>query len=148
MATFENDLQRVGLFSDLSQRQLKKLSHSFRERSFKPGTSMITEGKMSGCDFFIITEGAASVSVNGKEVEQLGPGDHFGELALITEQVRTATVTATTRLDCLLMASWDFRKFIKANPDTAWKLLQHLTRVLLEAQNTSQSNRSPASLTR
>jgi len=141
MASFEKDLQRVGLFSDLSQRQLKKLSRSFRERSFKPGTSMVAEGKMSGCDFFIITEGTASVSVKGKEVEQLGPGDHFGELALITEQVRTATVTATTSLDCLLMASWDFRKFIKANPETAWKLLQHLTRVLLEAQNTSRSTR-------
>lgn len=135
MASFEKELQRVGLFSDLSQRQLKKLSRSFRERSFKPGTTMLTEGKMSGCDFFIIIDGTASVTVKGREVQQLGPGDHFGEMALITEQVRTASVTATTRLNCLLMAVWDFRKFIKANPDSAWKLLQHLARALEEAQN-------------
>ena len=141
MASFEQDLQRVWLFGDLSQRQLKRLSRSLRERTFTPGTTMLREGKMSGVDFFVIIEGAASVSVNGKEVEQLGPGDHFGELALITEQVRTATVTATTPLRCLLMASWDFRQFIKANPDTGWKLLQHVVRALVEAQNAGRSSR-------
>jgi CRP-like cAMP-binding protein len=141
VASFEKDLQRVWLFGDLSQRQLKRLSRSFRERTFKPGTTMLREGKMSGVNFFVIIEGAASVSVNGKEVDQLGPGDHFGELALITEQVRTATVTATTPLRCLLMATWDFRRFIRANPDTAWKLLQHVVRALVEAQNPGRSTR-------
>ena len=138
VATFEKELQRVSLFTDLSQRQLKKLSRSFKERTFRPGTAMLREGEMSGVDFFVIVEGAASVSVKGKEVEQLGPGDHFGELALITEEVRSATVTATTPLRCLTMATWHFRRFVKENPDTAWKLLQHVVRELVEARSTGQ----------
>ncbi len=132
MASVADDLRHVWLFGDLSQRQLRRLARSFRERKFRPGTSMVRQGEMSGVDFFVIVEGEASVVVDGKEVGTLGPGDHFGELALITEQVRAATITATTPLRCLAIASWDFRRFVKENPDTAWKLLQHVVRALLE----------------
>jgi len=85
--------------------------------------------------FFVITGGEASVSVDGMEVAKLGPGDHFGELALISEQVRSATVTAEGHLQCLVMAFWDFRRFAKENPDVTWKLLQHLVGVLTEERN-------------
>jgi CRP-like cAMP-binding protein len=132
VASLAEDLKRVPLFRDLSQRQLKQLGRSFREREFRPGTSMVRQGEMSGVDFFVIVEGEASVVVDGKDVGQLGPGDHFGELGLIAEQVRAATVTAVTPLRCLLMASWDFRRFVKTNPDAGWKLLQYLVRALLE----------------
>lgn len=141
MAAVANDLKRVALFSDLSERQLKKLSRSFKERSQRPGTTMLREGKMSGVEFFVIIDGEASVSIKGREVERLGPGDHFGELSLITGQARTATVTASTPMRCLTMASWDFRQFIKDNPDTAWKLLQYLVRELVEARSISQPTR-------
>ena len=66
------------------------------------------------------------MSVDGSEVARMGPGDHFGELALITEDARTATVTTATSLRCYVIAFWDFRKFAKENPDLMWKLLQHL----------------------
>lgn len=85
---------------------------------------------MSGVGFFIVAEGEASVSVDGSEVARIGPGDHFGELALIAEDARTATVTAVTRLRCHVIAFWDFRKFAKENPDVSWKLLQHLVGLL------------------
>ena len=86
---------------------------------------------MSGVGFFIVAEGEAAVSVGGKEVARVGPGDHFGELALIREDARTATVTAVTRLRCYVIAFWDFRKFAKQNPDVSWKLLQHLAALLV-----------------
>jgi CRP-like cAMP-binding protein len=129
-----DDLKKVPLFSGLSQRQLKRLSRDFKERDFKPGTTPVRQGHMSGVGFFVITEGEASVSVDGTERARLGPGDYFGELGLISERARTAAVTAETPLRCVMLASWDFRRFIKDNPDASWKLLQHVVDLLAEAE--------------
>ena len=135
MAKLVDELRQVPLFSGLSQRQLKQLARGFKEREFRPGTSMVRQGEMSGVGFFVITGGEASVTVDGMEVAKLGPGDHFGELALISEQLRSATVTAEGPLQCLVMAFWDFRRFAKENPDVTWKLLQHLVGLLTEERN-------------
>jgi CRP-like cAMP-binding protein len=130
VAGFLEDLQQVPLFSGLNQRQLKKLARGFKERSVGPGVTLLREGQMDGVGFFVIVEGTASVSVKGTTITHFGPGDYFGELAMISEQVRTATVTADTPLRYLVMAFWDFRKFAKENPDVSWKLLQHLADVI------------------
>ena len=130
MATLVEELKRVPLFSELSQRQLKRLARDFKERTFQPGTSMLQQGHMSGVDFFVIAEGEALLSVDGKEVGRLGPGDHFGELALIGQRARTATVTAESPLRCLVMTSWNFRRFVTDNPDVSWKLLQYVVGLL------------------
>ncbi len=130
MATVVDELKRVPLFNGLSQRQLKRLARDVRERRFGPGRAIVRQGQMSGVGFFVVAEGDASVTVDGRVVARLGPGDHFGELALIAERVRLSTVTAETPVRCLVMASWDFRRFVKANPDVSWKLLQYLVNVL------------------
>jgi CRP-like cAMP-binding protein len=116
-----DDLSGVPLFSSLNQRQLKKLARGFKERSFEPGRPVVREGHM---------EGSASVSVDGKVVSKLGPGEYFGELAMISEQARRATVTAETPLRCAVMVFYDFRKFAKDNPDVCWKLMQRLADIL------------------
>ncbi len=125
-----DELRGVRLFSGLSQRQLRQLARLAKERQFRPGVTVVEEGTMSGVCFFIVAEGEGLVSVDGEEVARIGPGDHFGELALISEAARTATVTAVTRLRCHVIAFWDFRKFARDNPDVAWKLLQHLADLL------------------
>jgi CRP-like cAMP-binding protein len=125
-----DDLAKVRLFSGLSKRQLSRLARRVKVRQFRPGVDVVVEGTMSGVGFFIISEGEASVTVDGREVARIGPGDHFGELALITEDARTATVTAVTRLTCNVIAFWDFRKFARENPDVCWALLQHLAGLL------------------
>ncbi len=130
MSAVADELARVRLFSGLSQRQLRQLARYAKERSFRPGTCVVSEGTMSGVGFFIVAEGEATVSVEGAEVARIGPGDHFGELALISGEARSATVTADTRLRCHVIAFWDFRKFAKSNPDVSWKLLQHLAGLL------------------
>jgi CRP-like cAMP-binding protein len=89
-----------------------------------------TEGEMSGVGFFVVASGEAAVSVGGKNVKTLGPGDHFGELALITNRERSATVTAQTAMRCLEIRFWDFRDFALDNPDVMWKLLQHVVELL------------------
>lgn len=128
--TAAENLKRVPLFADLDGRQLKKLAGQFRERTFKQGVSIVQEGTMSGVGFFVITQGEAEVHVNGNDVASLSAGDHFGEIALVSEAERTATVTARTDLQCLEIPFWDFRDFALKNPDVTWKLLQHVVEVL------------------
>ena len=130
MTNLTDDLKRVPLFSELSQRQLRHLAHDFKERHFRAGATIVREGQMSGVDFFVILAGDATVTVRGSEVGRLGPGSYFGELALIGERERLSTVTAWTDVRCLTMASWHFRKFVRSSPDVAWKLLQHLVGML------------------
>jgi CRP-like cAMP-binding protein len=130
VASVVDELARVKLFGCLNQRQLRRLAKSVKVREFRPGVAVVTEGTMSGVGFFIVAEGEASVSVDGQEVARIGPGDHFGELALITEDVRSATVTAVTRLRCHVIQFWDFRRFAKENPDVSWNLLQHVAGLL------------------
>jgi CRP-like cAMP-binding protein len=124
-----DNLKRVPLFAELNDRQLKKLGAKFRERTFQPGTPVVQEGKMSGVGFFVITDGEAVVSVRGTDVATLSAGDHFGEVALVSEAERTATVTASTQLRCLEIAFWHFREFALQNPDVTWKLLQHVVEI-------------------
>ena len=99
MAAPVDVLQRVPLFAELNQRQLKRLAADFRERRFKEGTAIVRQDEMSGVGFFVITDGVAAVEIDDREVATLGTGDHFGELALISEGLRTATVKAITPLD-------------------------------------------------
>jgi CRP-like cAMP-binding protein len=129
--TVADDLKRVPLFSGLSQRQLRQLAKDFRERRVKPGVELIKQGAMSGVDCFVIAEGEAVVKVDGNEVARLGPGDYFGELALVTERVRSASVVAVTEMRCHTIQFWNFRKFAKTNPDVTWKLLEHVTELLV-----------------
>ncbi len=124
-------LKQVPLFAGLNQRQLGRLARKFKERQFKAGTAVVQQGRMSGIGFFVIADGEASVSVDGKEVARLGPGDHFGELGLIVERERTASVTAESALACLEIPTWDFREFVKGDGDVSWKLLQHVAETLI-----------------
>ena len=135
MASLAEELKEVPLFSGLSKRQLKQLTGCFREREVKPGTALIREGEKSGITFFVIVEGTATASVAGDEVGKLGPGDHFGELALISEDVRGATVVADEPMRCLAMGFWDFRRFAKQNSDITWKLLEHVVELLSEERS-------------
>jgi CRP-like cAMP-binding protein len=141
-------LQRIPLFSDLNQRQLRRIARDVKERNFNEGTSIVEQGEMSGIGFFLIVEGEAGVVVDGRRVARLGPGDHFGELALIAESTRTATVTALTPLRCLELTAWDFREVAKEHPDITWKLLQHVVAVLLEERLRTSRATAEASLGR
>ena len=134
MSRVADELKQVPLFSGLSKRQLGRLARNCRERIIEPGMRPVREGEKSGVDFFLIVEGEAIVTVGGKQVAKLGPGNHFGEMAAISKRERNATVTAATRLRCVTMTFWDFRQFARRNPDVTWKLLQHVVDRLETAQ--------------
>lgn len=126
-------LQRVRLFEDMDQRELRSLASSFKERTFGAGDTVATEGA-GGVGFFIIEDGEAKVTLRGEEKARLGPGDYFGELALITEGRRTASIVAETDLRCYGLTSWEFRPLVESNASIAWKLLQALAKQLREAR--------------
>ncbi|HXV33115.1 MAG TPA: cyclic nucleotide-binding domain-containing protein [Gaiellaceae bacterium] len=125
-------LSRVPLLSGLDRKELRRLAGVFAERAFAAGDVVVKQGDERGIGFFVIIEGTARVSANGSDVAVLGPGDHFGEIALLGDRIRTATVTADADLQTLVTTVWDFRAFVKNNPDTAWKLLEHLAGLLAE----------------
>lgn len=105
-----------------------------KERTFPAGATLAVEGE-EGVGFFLIEEGRARVTVRGSEVGELGPGDYLGELALIVETPRTATVTAETDVRCYGLTSWDFRQLVETNASFSWKVLEATARLLLETQN-------------
>ena len=126
-------ITQVPLFSDLSKRELEQVTKLLKERRFSAGETIAKEGA-GGASFFVISSGEATVSIKGNEVAKLGPGDYFGEIALIDEGARAATVTAAGELVCYGLTLWDFRPLVQSNGVIAWKLLQSLAKKLREAQ--------------
>jgi CRP/FNR family transcriptional regulator, cyclic AMP receptor protein len=115
-------LRKVPLFADLDNRELEHIASSMRERRFKAGDVVTQEGS-GGVGFFVVEEGEAEVDVGGETRASIGPGDYFGEIALINESPRTATLTARTDMLCYGMTPWDFRPLVESNSAIAWKLL-------------------------
>lgn len=127
-------LRRVPLFADLDKRELAQIARLFKERRFSAGQTVVQEGS-GGAAFFLIDSGEATVTAGGRRRATLGPGDFFGELALIDEGVRTATITAETDLGCYGLTFWDFRPLVQNNAAIGWKLVQALVRRLREAES-------------
>jgi CRP/FNR family transcriptional regulator, cyclic AMP receptor protein len=120
-------LKRVPIFSDLDDKELERIASSMKQRTFQAGDKVTTEGQ-GGVGFFVIEEGEALVTVGGDERRRLGPGDYFGEVALLNQSVRTATITAETELRCYGLTSWEFRPLVETHGSIAWKLLQVMSK--------------------
>lgn len=125
-------LARVPLFEDLNRREVKQIARLFKERRFSEGETVVKEGS-GGAAFFVIDSGEATVSVGGEKRSTLKPGDYFGEIALIDEGARSATITASTDLVCYGLTFWDFRPLVQQNGAIGWKLLQSLAKKLRAA---------------
>ena len=126
-------LQRVPLFSDLDRKELERVAASMKERTFSAGDTVTAEGS-SGVGFFVIESGEAKVTIGGELRAVLKSGDHFGEIALIDEGARMATITAATELVCHGLTLWEFRPLVQENGAIGWKLMQSLARELRAAE--------------
>jgi len=115
-------LKKVPLFAGLEDRELEQIADTMQERRFAAGSTVTQEGS-AGVGFFVVEEGRAEVAVGDDRRGTLGPGDYFGEIALLTDSARTATITAATDLVCYGMTPWDFRPLVESNSAIAWKLL-------------------------
>jgi CRP-like cAMP-binding protein len=126
-------LQRVPLFAGLKPRELQRLAGSFKERTFSAGEVVAEEGE-GGAGFFVIESGEAVVTVHGDERGRLGPGDYFGDIALIDQGGRSASIQAESDLHCYGLAFWDFRPLVESDARIAWPLLQAMAKRLRAAE--------------
>jgi len=133
MAIEPEELRSVRFLAPLKDRALKKLAGSMTERTAAAGDDLVAQGT-GAIAFFVILEGNAAVSVDGRQVRVLGPGDHFGEVALILpDGSRTATVRAVSDIRLGGMSSWNFKGFIDEHPEVTWPLLVMLAEQLAGA---------------
>jgi CRP/FNR family cyclic AMP-dependent transcriptional regulator len=115
-------LKRVPLFAGCSKSELRELAKTADELDLREGTVLTREGR-PGREFFVLVEGTARVSKAGRKIAEVGAGDWFGEIALITNSPRTATVTATSPVDVLVITDRRFRTLVETMPSIALKVL-------------------------
>ena len=106
------ELSKVGLFSDLSEEDLEALSTYADEVTVSEGKHLVDQGGYA-YDLFAIVEGTAQVIVDGEVVNELGPGDFFGETGVLAKERRNATVVAKTRMRLVTLTGWDLRRMRK-----------------------------------
>jgi pyruvate,water dikinase len=126
-------LERVPLFAELDPDEVEQIARLFKVRRFFAGETVIREGS-GGAAFFLIDSGEATVSIRGAERAQLKAGDHFGEIALIDQGHRVATITASSDLVCFGLTFWEFRPLVLSNGAIGWKLLESMAKMLRAAQ--------------
>jgi CRP-like cAMP-binding protein len=116
-------LSNVPLFSECSKKELQEIASVSKEVDHKEGAVIAREGD-KGMGFFLILDGTAKVSVGGRTRRKLGPGEYFGEIALLDEGPRSATVSAETPLKLMGITGWNFRRVVTQHPAIAQKLLK------------------------
>jgi len=122
-------LKKVPLFAGLDDRELDQIASSMQERRVSAGETVLEQGAL-GAGFFVVEQGEADVNVNGEPRGTIGPGDYFGEIALLAGSDRTATVTARTDMVCYGLTPWDFKPLVESNSAIAWKLLTAMAQKL------------------
>ncbi|SRR5216683_1899565 len=135
----EETLASVELFSGLDKKELRHIANSSQERKYTAGSILMHEGS-TGAGLFVIMAGhvkiTKAVDPDRAELElaTAGPGDVLGEMALLDDLPRSATVTAVDDVTALLLPIWDFRTTLRSNPDIALKLLATLSHRLRKAE--------------
>jgi CRP/FNR family transcriptional regulator, cyclic AMP receptor protein len=116
-------LKRVPLFAGCSKKELERIATLADEIDFRAGKRLIREGE-PGREFFVLVDGSAQISRKGKPIDTAGPGDFFGEMALLADQPRNATVTTTSDVDALVVTARSFRDLIGDSPLIALKVMR------------------------
>jgi CRP/FNR family transcriptional regulator, cyclic AMP receptor protein len=124
-------LRRTPLFADLSKKEITLLARLSDDLEVDAGKVLCKEGQI-GREFFVIVDGEVDVTRKGRPVKRSGGDDFFGEIALLEDIPRTATVTARTPLRLFVLTSRDFRHLVNASPSVERKIMRSLARRLLE----------------
>lgn len=137
----EDTLARVDLFSTLNKKELQELTKSCQERSYPAGTTILSQGD-TGVGLYVLKSGKVRVVQSNNpdraetELAVVGPGDVLGEMALLDDLPRSASVVAIDDVTALLLPIWEFRSILRSHPDIALKLLAVLSRRLRKVEAT------------
>ena len=144
MAVAIEDLRKVRFLSPLKDRDLRRIAGRMSVRTVGAGEELTTQGQ-GGIAFFILLDGEATVVVDERELRTLGPGEHFGEIALVLPDLgRIATVRAKTEVRVGATAAWNFRTFVDEHPEVVWPLLETIAeRVATTAQRVTGATARP-----
>jgi CRP/FNR family cyclic AMP-dependent transcriptional regulator len=131
-------LQKTPLWSGLAEKELRVIARSFKELNYESGDVIVRKGE-AGIGFYLIVDGTVEVRSDGRILSKLGPGQFFGEMALLDGQPRSADVVALEPSRCLAMSSWSFNGIVSEHPKIALKMLQEFVRRLrVNAQSISE----------
>ncbi|MDP9300726.1 MAG: cyclic nucleotide-binding domain-containing protein [Actinomycetota bacterium] len=131
-------LSRVPIFAGCSKKELQTVSKAIKPVQHATGSVVATEGE-PGAGLFIIDSGEAKVSIGGKTINTLGPGEFFGEMALLDGGPRTATVTAKTDLSLFVLTEWVYRGLLTEHPSIAIRTLEAVAARLRRATKNATS---------
>lgn len=117
------DTSNIPVLATLKPKDRETVLWSARQRTYAPGEVVIREGD-SALNLFLIASGRARVEQGGVELRPLAQGEFFGELGILQEHPRTATVTAIDELTCILLPAWEFRSLLREHPEMAVPMLE------------------------
>lgn len=126
-ASVSDSMARIPMFTACSKRELQTISKLTTQHDVPAGKALTREGE-GGSEFAIILEGTAVATRNGREIGRLGPGDYYGEIALLDPGVRTATVTAETPMTLAILTPAEFSQALDEVPALAHKIMRGLAR--------------------
>ena len=122
-------IHKVPLFARCSRAELKEIAMLADEIDLHEGKEMTREGE-PGREFFVLLEGTADVRKKSRKVNALGPGDFFGEIALLSREPRTATVIATSPVRALVITDRSFRRLLEESPQVQTKVMEAMAQRL------------------
>lgn len=125
----ESFLSRVPIFSSCTPAEIAAIDAAAQEHDFSAGQIVVTQGT-PGQAFYLILSGRVELVRDGASLGTFGPGDFFGEMSLLDQAPRSATVRAVEPTTCIMISSWDFKALLEQHPSIAVKLLEVLSRRL------------------
>lgn len=134
-----DQLANVPFFASLSKKDLQRLAKVSTEASVAAGRTLVEQGR-TGHEFFLILEGNAVVRRNNRKITELGPGQYFGELAILDRGPRSATVVANTDMRVLVLGQREFVGVLDSIPGMALKILKAMAQRLREADTKATSH--------
>jgi CRP/FNR family transcriptional regulator len=128
-----SELKRAKLFEGLPDSEVRSVEKQMKIVKHPAGHEIVVRGE-GGVGFMVITDGTVTVKTGQGKTRKLGPGDSFGEMALLDNEGRSATITADSDVTLATIPEWNFKPFLKEHPEVAYRLLQTLSRRIRQAE--------------
>jgi CRP-like cAMP-binding protein len=127
------ELNQAKLFQGLPDGELRSIEKQMKVVKHPAGHEIVVRGE-GGVGFMVITAGSVTVKTVSGRTRNLGPGDSFGEMALLDHEGRSATITADSDVTLATIPEWNFKPFLKEHPEVAYRLLQTLSQRIRQAE--------------